>query len=171
MSLFQIKFLFHQHLAQIEQWIEKHNVTLNAIGVIAIPVVLAAAALSYERNLQKWELERTQQQAVTNYLNQVTTILLEIEGDLHAVENKRLQDLTTAITLTLLRDPDLDESYRGQIIRHLFRMNLIQKNEGGPFVALNHVDLRKAELRKANLRRVNFHKANLANADLRDADR
>ncbi len=154
--------------------------TLEGIGVIAIPIILFVFAQSYQKSILG-------QQGVTNYLNQLSTILLAAEGDLFASENKELQKLvtatTSATTLILLRDPSLDYEQRNQVMGALSQMDLIDslnfsgmnlnntdlRNIVFPGAILNGVYLKRADLRGANLRGADLRGADLRGADLRDA--
>ncbi|MDJ0703199.1 MAG: pentapeptide repeat-containing protein [Leptolyngbyaceae cyanobacterium MO_188.B28] len=157
--------------ADLFRIIERISPAIEALGVIAIPLVLFFQ-----------ELERLQQQAVTDYLNQLSAILLDINDDLHAPQNERLRTLTTATTLTLLRgDPNLDGARKGQVIGFLSQMNLVQGKEiygpqhpednlNEPLISLNRANLRNASLRSADLSNADLNNADLRNADLNNAD-
>ncbi|MEM0978747.1 MAG: pentapeptide repeat-containing protein [Cyanobacteria bacterium P01_H01_bin.58] len=172
-------FYLNQSLIQGEKWIDRHSTALEVLGVIAIPLVLFFAAQGYQESLRQQELERAQQQAITNYLNQLATILLDLDGSLSEPQNTELRTLTTAITLTLLSD--LNGIRKGQVIKFLSRMNLVQGDAVAvPGVSLRGSDLSDAHLRGtelsganlsfAHLHMANFREANLSFADLRMAN-
>ena len=109
--------------ADIFRIIERVSPTIEAFGVLIgaflIPLVLFAATQNYQdqvierereyqETIRQQELERLHQQALEDYFNQLSTILLELEGDLREPRNERLRTLTNAATLTLLREPKLD---------------------------------------------------------------
>ncbi|MBE7384405.1 MAG: pentapeptide repeat-containing protein [Leptolyngbya sp. SIO1E4] len=176
--------------ADLFRIIEKLSPTIEALGVIAIPLVLFFAAQSYEErllqreqtyqeNVRQQELERSQQQAVTDYLNQLSTILLDMEGDLDDSQNEGLRTLTTATTLTLLRDPNLDGNRKGQVIEFLSQMNLVQREfvygpqrpeDTVPIISLRTADLSSADLRGTDLSNADLSFADLSFANLRRAD-
>ena len=160
--------------ADLFKIIERLSPTMEALGVIAIPVVLFFATQRYQNNLQQRELDKLQQETVANYLNQLSTILLDVDGDLLDPQNERLRTLTTATTLTLLDDPNLNGARKGQVIKFLSEMNLVSSDEiYGPqqprdrFITIRLVN---ANLAFANLAFADLAFANLVFADLRGAD-
>ncbi|WP_346293958.1 pentapeptide repeat-containing protein [Sphaerothrix gracilis] len=161
--------------ADLFRIIERLSPTLEALGVIAIPLVLFFAAQSYEESLRQQELEQLQQQAVTDYLNQLSTILLELDGSLGDPQNAELRTLTTATTLTLLRDPNLDGNRKGQIIGFLSEMRLVQRKilygpqrpeDTVPLIRLRSADLVGVDLRNADLSGADLSHADLSHASL-----
>ena len=163
---------------------ERLSPTLEALGVIAIPVVLFFATQRYQDNLQQRELEQLQQETVATYLNQLSTIFLDVDGDLRDPQNERLRTLTTATTLTLLNDPNLNGERKGQVIKFLSQMNLVsvdvvygpQQPQNQAITIqlvdadLNGADLRFANLNSADLNGADLRFANLNSADLKGAD-
>ncbi|MEM8611160.1 MAG: pentapeptide repeat-containing protein [Cyanobacteria bacterium P01_H01_bin.105] len=165
--------------ADLFRIIARLSPTLEALGVIAIPLVLFLASQRYQENLQQRELEKLQQQTVTSYLNQLSTILLEVEGDLRDPQNQELRTLTTATTLTLLRDPNLNSPRKGQVIKFLAQMGLVtRKIVYGPqqpesqvvTISLKGADLGYADLGFADLNFADFSFANLVGANLRSSN-
>ncbi len=165
--------------ADLFKIIERLSPTLEALGVIAIPLVLFFATQRYQDNLQQRELEKSQQETVANYLNQMSTILLDVEGDLRDAKNERLRTLITAATLTLLRDPNLDGVRKGQVIQFLSQMELVNRTlrngpqrpeDKVPIIRLNRVDLGRADLRYINLSGADLSGASLNNINLSGAD-
>ena len=179
--------------------VERLSPSIEALGVIAIPLVLFFAAQGYQENLiereeveqrilQKQEDERIQQRAVTDYLNQLSMIFMEIDGDLREPQYKNLRTLTTATTITLLRDSNLKGNRKGQVILFLSQMGLVNKKaedeslqlDDGPTLRLSEanlreailggIDLRGADLREANLGKADLRSTNLSGADLSGAD-
>lgn len=159
--------------------IERISPAIEALGVLAIPLVLFFATQAYQENLQQQEIERLQQQAVKDYLSQLSTILLDAEGDLQEPQNERLQVLTTATTLTLLREPNLDSERKGQIIKFLSQMDLVNREvvygplrseDTVPALSLSQASLSNADLGNADLRFADLSNANLSNASLNNAD-
>ena len=138
--------LFHLHspfiagekniIEPIDRWLnrleifrifEKISPVLEAIGVIAIPIVLALAAQQYQNNLQQREEERLQDAKIFQYLSQLSTILLELDStELRDDDNKQIRALARATTLTLLRDEKFGPNRKGQVIEFLTEMELIQ---------------------------------------------
>lgn len=158
---------------------ERISPVIEAFGVIAIPMVLFFATQSYQESLQSQEMERLQQQAVKDYLEQLSTILLDAEGDLREPQNERLRTVTTAATLTLLREPNLDGERKGQIIKFLSQMELINsKDIYGPLrpedkiptLSLSQADLSNANLSDINLTFADLSYANMTNTSLAGAN-
>ncbi|WP_458789413.1 pentapeptide repeat-containing protein [Adonisia turfae] len=165
--------------ADLFKIIERLSPTLEALGVIAIPLVLFFATQRYQDGLEQRELEKLQQETVANYLNQLSTILLDLEGDLRDPQNQELRTLANATTLTLLRDPNLDGLRKGQVIEFLSQMNMVQGGLGydlknlwsevdvnDPVLRLDNADLSNANLAFINLRYALLRGANLSNANL-----
>ncbi|MEM9804908.1 MAG: pentapeptide repeat-containing protein [Cyanobacteria bacterium P01_D01_bin.56] len=176
--------------ADIFNILERLSPTLEAIGVLMLPVVLFFAAqqyqesvrkrdLQHQENLQARELEKIRQETVANYLNQLSTILLEIEGNLGDSQHEKLRTLTTATTITLLNDPNLDAIRKGQVIQFLTQMELVnvaiadgseEVEPNFPILSLNGVNLSGANLAGASLSNASLRGADLSRADLSGAD-
>jgi uncharacterized protein YjbI with pentapeptide repeats len=181
--------------------IERISPTLEALGVLAIPLVLFIATQSYQErviarekayqeNLRQQESERLQQQALKDYLNQLSTLLLDLDGDLRDSKNERLRTLTEATTLTLLSEPKFSGDRKEQVIRFLSQLELVNVNsldetlqsddEKGVTLSLSGTNLAEtdlggaslsgANLSKASLRKVFLFKTDLSGADLSEAD-
>ena len=155
--------------------VERVSPAIEALGVLAIPFVLFFAGQQYQEKLQQQATESQQQQVVKDYLNQLSTVLLEVEGDLGDLENERLRALTEASTLTLLREPDLDGKRKGQVIAFLSAMNLIKRDivygplplgdkDEVPILDLSNSDLSRIYLVGTNLSQANLRYADLSNA-------
>ncbi|MEM6449751.1 MAG: pentapeptide repeat-containing protein [Cyanobacteria bacterium P01_D01_bin.105] len=169
--------------ADIFRLAERVSPMIEAFGVIAIPVVLFFAAQGYQQAIEERELERIQQQAVKDYLSQLSTILLDTTGDLREPANERLRAVTTATTLTLLRDPGLSGARKGQVIAFLSEMGLINQpniygpkrlDDSVPTISLRNADLSFVQLDEVNmsssdLQFVNLYQAQMNGADLSDA--
>ncbi|MEM8612114.1 MAG: pentapeptide repeat-containing protein [Cyanobacteria bacterium P01_H01_bin.105] len=178
--------------ADFFQAMERLSPTLEAIGVIAIPFVLFLATQRYEENLQQRELERLRQEAVTGYLEQLSTIMLDLDGNLLDPENAELRTLTTAATMATLTDPNLNGERRTQILRFLSRTGLVHGDRSNyspsipdkDYITLNFqglqlmgtdlsftifgpVSFENADLNRANLQGADLNRANLRSADLR----
>ena len=165
--------------ADLFRIIERLSPTLEALGVIAIPLVLFLAAQGYQENLRQQELERIQQQAVTDYLNQLSTVLLDLDGSLGDPQNAELRTLMASTTRTLLGDPNLSGVRKVQVIGFLYQMGLVQREvvygpqrpeDQIPIIRLRHADLRGISLSEADLIGIYLSEADLIGADLYEAD-
>lgn len=165
--------------ADLFRIIERISPAIEALGVIAIPFVLFFAGQQYQERLRQQDTERLQQQAVKDYISQLSTILLDAEGDLRDPKNERLRTLTTATTLTLLREPNLDGDRKGQVIKFLSEMNLVNRSvvygpyrpeDITPTLSLKGANLREADLKFAKLTDADMSSANLIGANLIGAD-
>lgn len=157
---------------------EKVSPVLEAIGVIAIPVVLAIVTIQYQEQINQRDLKQLQQETVSAYLSQLSSILLDVEAeDLRKPENDQIRTLIRATTLTLLSDPNLDGDHKGQVIRFLIEMNLVQdisinqetsaKNElQDPIISLNNANLSDVNLFDTNLSNIDFTGVSFNNANL-----
>ena len=180
--------------ADIFRIVERISPTIEALGVLIgaflIPLVLFTATQNYQdqvierereyqESVRQQELDRLHQQALEDYFSQLSTILLELEGDFREPQNERLRTLTNAATLTLLREPKLDGYRKGQVIRFLSQVGLItaDSNSADQLTAstavtlnLNQSSLSGASLSGVDLRGASFEGANLSKADLNGAD-
>ena len=157
--------------AAIFQIFEKFSPILEAVGVILIPFIILSSTLFYENARDERERKFRQQEAIKNYLNQITIVFLD--GNIRV--NEDLQLVVEASTLTLFRDPNLDSDGRRRVIKHLSKLMLINgERENGqikePVISLRDVYLSEAHLRDANLYYANLEAAILYNADLRSAN-
>jgi uncharacterized protein YjbI with pentapeptide repeats len=162
--------------ADIFRVIEKVSPVFEAVGVLLIPVVIWWGGQSYQVQRDQEAQELRQQDAVKSYLAQITTLMLD--GDLR--NNEDLQQLASATTLTLLRDPDLNGNRKGQVVGFLSNMQLIQvippsgesesKEPKPPVISLVGADLESANLFDADLRFADLSSANLRDAELLNAD-
>ncbi|GBE95707.1 pentapeptide repeat-containing protein [Nostoc cycadae] len=164
--------------AAIFQIIEKLSPIIEAIGVLLIPLAIWWFTESNEEIKDRQEKAIRGQQAVQNYLNQLSNILLQ--GGVEKLENnKQLQNIMRASTLALFENPDLqneenDENTvdrKGQVIKYLSETGLIQSSKRqnklqSPIISLAEANLQGANLKGANLQFANLEGANLQGANL-----
>ena len=147
--------------ANIFQFFSKVSPILEALGVLAIPFVILAFEFRQERRQQQFEeriisaqADVRQQQAVREYLSQVTTIHLESEQGKNLRENEKLQKLVEANTLALFNELSIREDTRqdskdrkGQVVEFLSGLNWINglKNKE-PLLSLSQANLVEANL-------------------------
>jgi len=175
--------------ADIFRIVEKLSPVIEAIGIIAIPLVIWFATESAQEARENTERAARAQEAVKIYLNQLSSIFLA--GNLE--KDSRLRILTRASTLALLQDPNLKGTHRGRVMEYLSELELIQGertelslNSSGeasakelkvtiiskePLITLANsnlsgadlsgVDLRGADLRGADLSGANFETINM----------
>ena len=161
-----------------------HPEWIEAIGVVFIPFAVWWATQSYQVQKDKQDQAIRQQEAIKNYLNQLTAVYLD--GKIK--EDKDLQSVTRASTLALLKDPNLNGDGKGQVIGFLSELRLIaiersytaeitnervKKRQNQPIISLvqanlAHANLRNAYLSGADLRNAELWGANLRNAELRN---
>src|SRR5215216_2967918 len=117
--------------------------------------------------------QRTQDEALQAYLNQMSSLLLE--KDLRASEKRsEVRTLARARTLTVLGR--LDPSRKADVIQFLVEADLVQRADGrDPIIGLSGADLSGADLSDAtlsdaNLSEADLWEAHLSEADLSDAD-
>jgi uncharacterized protein YjbI with pentapeptide repeats len=114
------------------QIIEKLSPLLEATGVLLIPLAIWWFTESGNEVKERQEKATRGHQAVQSYLNQLSNILLQ--GGVKELEkNEGLRNITRAVTLALLQNPDLqvdlkeiqyfDEKRNGLIIRKDFNDN------------------------------------------------
>jgi len=156
--------------------------SLEAVGVLLIPCVLFWASCTQENQREIQETERLQQDKVQDYLGRLTEIFLNIDGDIRDDKNKQITELIEASTLNLLKDPDLDEQSKGEIISTLSIMNLIQgepvndtgedtsEDKNPPIISLEGMNFRNTDLRDLDLKQTILSNANFNQSFLRSAD-
>jgi uncharacterized protein YjbI with pentapeptide repeats len=164
--------------ADIFRIVEKLSPVIEAIGIIAIPLVIWLATQSAQEAKDESEKAARAQEAVKNYLNQLSTVFLD--GDLE--KDERLRTVTRASTLALLNDPNLDGKHKGQVIDYLTELKLVQVEESDfkeeenslkakeAVISLSFSNLNGADLIRANLSGVNLKKADLSKAYIFWAD-
>ena len=183
--------------ANIFQFFSKLSPIIEAIGVLAIPFVILIFEFRQENRQQQFE-ERVisaqadvrQQQAVREYLSQVTTIHLESDQGEKLRGDEELQKLLAANTLALFNELSLREDSRkdanddteldlealksdrkGQVIEFLSGLGWINGlEEKKPLLSLSGVDLSNSNLERANLWEADLSNSNLERANLWEAD-
>ena len=116
---------------------------------------------------------RYQQETLSNYLNEMTQLLLDkhLRG---ADKNSEVWSLARARTITVLWK--LDGQHKGQLLQFLKEADLISRKQGGvirlkdtdlKLADLQSADLRNSNLKDSDLRHAHLQRANLENADLR----
>lgn len=164
--------------ANIFQLFSKISPIIEALGVLAIPFVILAFEVRQERRQQQFEsrvisaqADVRQQQAVREYLSQVTTIHLESDQGKKLREDGELQKLLEANTLALFNELSVREDTRqdadndgtldreaisqdrkGQVVEFLSGLNWINGSEDKePLLSLSKANLIGADLGIANL--------------------
>ena len=165
--------------ADLFRIIERISPAIEALGVLAIPLVLFFATQGYQERLEQQASERQQQQAVKDYLSQLSTLLLDVKGGLRDPQNKQLRTLTEATTLAFLDEPNLDGRRKGQVINFLSQMKLVSReiaygplrpDDKEPTLSLHNANLSGADLLGADLSGADLLGADLTRADLSGAD-
>jgi uncharacterized protein YjbI with pentapeptide repeats len=164
--------------ADIFRIVEKLSPVIEAIGVLAIPVVIWFMTESGQKAKEEADKAARAQEAVKTYLNQLSTVFLD--GNLE--KDERLQSVTRASTLALLNDPNLDGWRKGEVIKYLAELKLVQvevkdpknltaeEKAKKPLISLAFSNLGDANLDRANLRGANLEGANLKGASLWGTD-
>ncbi|MEM9483409.1 MAG: pentapeptide repeat-containing protein [Cyanobacteria bacterium P01_F01_bin.116] len=178
--------------ADVFRVIEKLSPIVEAAGVLLIPVLLFLAAQRYEKQQaeqqeiikasqeaqakeqRNQELALQQRREVTDYWNQVLTILTDVEGDLRSPQNAQIRSFISAITFDLLHDNDLDGDRKGDVVRVISQAGLIQPGEGKNsdirIIDLSNTELKNINLSEINFKGANFRGVNLSGTDLSDTD-
>lgn len=190
--------------ANIFNFFSKLSPIIEAIGVLAIPFVILLYEGKQEKRQQEFEAgqekqqqefeenlilsqaEVRQQQAVRDYLSQVTTIHLESDFGKKLKEDKELQTLLKATTLALFNELSVREDYqkdskdnvelgfktvkydkKGQVIEFLSDLSWIKSFDGeNPLLSLSNSNLSNANLNGVNLEGVDLTNAKLEGANL-----
>lgn len=132
------------------------------VGTIATPLTLWLIArkvtLESAKQQNKASIEQNRQKILNDYLNQMTTLLIEKHLSLKPYGSPEAL-AAKALILFVLKELDIDR--KKQVIQFLSDANLIQTPFSGSQPTL---------LRKANLCGFNLRGVNLNNADLQDAE-
>jgi hypothetical protein len=142
---------------------------LVGAGVVGVLYYVSRRNLQRKREL---EVQRTQENALAAYLDQMVRLLNDTERPLRRSERgEEVSILAKGHTHAVL--PKLDSERKARVLQLLYEMGLIIK--GRSVVDLLGADLRTANLRGANLRGADLRgadlsRANLGGADLREAD-
>ena len=183
--------------ANIFSFFSKISPILEAIGVLLIPFAIfyfessrEERQIRFEQNLISAQTEVRHQEAVRDYLSQITTIYLETEQGKELQNNEELKILLEATTLALFdelsvsedsllkKDRNIQRTFegdrrdrKGQVIRFLSRLNWINEVEGKePLLSLQGANLVGANLVGADLGGANLVGADLGGANLRSAN-
>jgi uncharacterized protein YjbI with pentapeptide repeats len=155
------------------------------VGVLIIPIVLAAGAAlltnaQAQREITSTHL-RAQDEALQQYLDQVSSLLVEREKPEEPLDSALFSKLAQARTLALLLK--LDRDRKRQPLKLIAQLALISRDN--PLLSLKSaglndadlhevtlldVSLREADLRRADLTGANLRRSDLTWADLRGAD-
>jgi uncharacterized protein YjbI with pentapeptide repeats len=134
------------------------------MDLLIVPCFLAIIAFAFDRTAKardrKRELNRSREDALQAYLDQVSNLMLE-KALCASQPNSEVRYVARAQTLTALRR--LDGERKGILIRFLYDAKLIEDKAAA-------VDLDEADLSEASLRAVCLEKAALAGAYLNGAD-
>jgi uncharacterized protein YjbI with pentapeptide repeats len=136
--------------AAIFRVFEKLSPIIEAVGVILIPIAIFWFTQSDAQHKEGVEKSRRAQESVKTYLGQLTTVFLD--GNIK--KQKELQQVVRASTLALFLDPDLDGNRKGQVIRYLSELKLIQGNfadKAKPYISLMGSPLQEANLTGSDL--------------------
>ncbi len=176
---------FWSDRANIFSFFSKLSPIIEAIGVLLIPVAIFCfedirekRQLRFEENLISAQTEVRHQQAVRDYLSQVTTIHLETEQGKKIRDDEELKTLLEETTLALFNELSVSEgssretdNRKGQVVKFLSGLGWINSLEGeNPLLSLRGANLQDANLRGANLRGANLFAADLRGANLFAAD-
>ena len=188
---------FWSDRANVFQFFSKVSPIIQAIGVLAIPFVIfyyenqrVERQLRFEENIISAQAEVRQQQAVRDYLSQITTVYLEVKQEDPSKEKeelKKLKKLLEATTLALFDELSISEDSRseqteniefdweavkrdqkGEVIHFLSNLGWINSlnNEEEPLLSLRESNLSQANLFKAKLKKADLSEANLGRANL-----
>ncbi len=180
--------------ANIFSFFSKISPILEAVGVLLIPVAIfyfesnrEERQIQFEQNIISAQTQVRHQEAVRDYLSQITTIYLETEQGKELQNNEELKILLEVTTIALFdelsvsedsllkKDTNIEETIKrdrkGQVIRFLSRLDWINGVEGKePLLSLQGADLVGADLVGADLVGADLVGADLVGADLGDAD-
>ena len=193
--------------ANVFQFFSKVSPVIEAIGVLAIPFVIffyesrrENIQIEFEKQRDKRQLEFQQdlvsaqaevrkQQAVRDYLSQITTIYLEVKERDEIRENEDLKKLLEATTLAIFDELSVSEDFRskssdsdeldreaierdrkGEVVDFLSNLGWINGvDDKEPLLSLRESNLSQAILTDANLFGAILTDANLFGAILTDA--
>ena len=173
--------------ANIFNFFSKLSPIIEAIGVLLIPVAIfyfenlrEERQLRFEENLIAAQNQVRHQQAVRDYLSQITAIYLETDqGKNIKEENGEVIELLEATTLALFNELSVNEGSakkteevieqdrKGQVVEFLSGLGWINSSKKeDPFLSLQKANLSLANLVGARLFDANLEGANLEGARL-----
>ena len=189
---------FWSDRANLFQFFSKVSPVIEAIGVLAIPFVIffyesqrEEQQITFQENLISAQAEVRQQQAVRDYLSQITTIYLDVKGRDDIKQNEDLKNLLEATTLAIFDELSVSEDFgskssdsselneeaikrdrKGEVIDFLSKLGWINSlnSDDEPLLLLSESNLSQADLRDADLRGAVLRDADLRGAVLRDTD-
>ncbi len=175
----------------LDRWSERANIFnffsklspfIEAIGLLALPGFLFYLQLRSEENLISVQAEVRHQQAVRDYLSQVTTIHLETDQGKKIKDDKELKTLLEATTLALFNELSISEGSsreageaikrdrKGQVVKFLSGLGWIKGSEREePLLSLQDSNLSLANLFRAYLFRAYLVGSDLTSANLSSA--
>ena len=177
--------------ANVFQFFSRVSPVIEAIGVLAIPFVIffyenqrEQRQIRFEETIISNQADIRKQQAVREYLSQITDIYLEAKNPEEIKANENLNDLLEATTLSIFEELSINEDSqsnlgeeersdlyevdrRSEVIKFLYKLDWIQGGE--PLISLSGANLERANLERANLEGANLRVANLRRANLRRA--
>jgi uncharacterized protein YjbI with pentapeptide repeats len=134
------------------------------MDLLLVPSILALGGLWFNRQERTAERERADERrredALQNYLDQMTVLL--IDKKLRTSEREEKRDIARTRTLTVLRE--LDRVRKGMLVQFLTESDLIKTES--PVVYLGSADLSGANLSGVSLSGANLERAVLRGADL-----
>lgn len=140
------------------------------VGVLIIPVVLAAGAALLTNAQAQREVRaahlRAQDEALQQYLDQVSSLLAELEKPKEPMDRALFSKLAQARTLVLLLK--LDSNRKREPLKLIAQLELI--NRHSPLLSLKNAGLDNADLHEITLLNVSLEEADLRGADLTGAD-
>lgn len=139
---------------------------LDLLKAVATPITALFIAFfvtdRLEQQKRKDTEERNQQEALKDYLNRMTTLLIDKNLSLKPFESPEVR-VARALTLSVLRELDLER--RKHLIDFLYEAELIQYRCSGASPTL----LKGANLSELDLSGVYLEKADLTGTDLKNA--
>lgn len=152
----------------------------DLLDLIIVPVALGLGAYflnkAQSRNEQLIASNQQQEELLQNYIDAMTTLVLEkdlCKANGENFEGKNLRNIARSRTLTVLRaldtpNKDGNNRRRASLIRFLYETELIIGEN--PVICLKKANLEVAYLRRQDLKNARLEGVSLYNADLRDAD-
>ena len=182
----------------IFQFFAKVKPIIETIGILAIPFVLLIyenqrenRQIEFQRNVIGSQAEVRQQQAVRDYLSQITTIYLDVEDRNEIEQDEELRQLLEATTLAIFDELSVSEDFqdeskdenkfnreairkdrKGDVIDFLSKLGWINstKEKEKPLISLSRSNLSQSDLSFARLSDANLSDANLSGAKLYGAN-
>src|SRR5215469_10008492 len=161
---------FTEHIGLRVQQYQPTKTLWDWLQLLLIPLVLAVAALLFNRATSRTEqeiaLDKQREDLLQASIDRMSELLLEKK--LATSPSEEASNVARVRTITLLFQ--LDARRIGYVFAFLREAGLMSAYSDSSIVSLSQANLKKIDLSEANLSEANLRQANLSEANLRQAN-